>query len=280
MTNELVVQDNNDGFLVTNTLAEALQVAEIIAKSSFCPKQFLDKPGDILVCMQMGKEVGLKPMQALQNIAVINGRPSLWGDAMLAVCRQARNFEYINETFDDSTMTATCRAKRHNEPEVISTFSQADAKAANLWGKQGPWSQYPRRMLAMRARGFCLRDAFADTLRGIISAEEAGDYQVKQASSPRGTLFDIKASAAPKQIEEKEPELISPEELELLETKMFEAGSDVVGVCNAMKIASLDFVPKHKLAKMLERLEEKIKAKAIPDNTVADFFADEQKELK
>jgi hypothetical protein len=53
----------------------------------------------------------------------------------------------------------------------------ADAKAAGLWAKGGPWTQYPKRMLAMRARGFALRNAFADVLRGLVTAEEAGDYQ-------------------------------------------------------------------------------------------------------
>ena len=74
-------------------------------------------------------------------------------------------------------MVATCSAQRRGYPAPItSTFSVADAKAAGLWGKQGPWSQYPKRMLAMRARGFALRNAFADVLRGLVTAEEAQDY--------------------------------------------------------------------------------------------------------
>ena len=52
----------------------------------------------------------------------------------------------------------------------------ADAKRAGLAGKSGPWTQYPRRMLQMRARGFALRDAFPDLLRGLVTAEEAMDY--------------------------------------------------------------------------------------------------------
>jgi hypothetical protein len=61
----------------------------------------------------------------------------------------------------------------------------ADAKRARLAGKTGPWSQYPERMLALRARGFALRNAFADALRGLITAEEAQDYpQTVVASEP------------------------------------------------------------------------------------------------
>ena len=51
----------------------------------------------------------------------------------------------------------------------------ADAKRAGLWGKSGPWTQYPDRMLLFRARGFALRDAFGDYLRGLRTVEEQGD---------------------------------------------------------------------------------------------------------
>ena len=49
---------------------------------------------------------------------------------------------------------------------------------AGLWAKSGPWTQYPKRMMQMRARGFALRDKFADALGGLITVEEAQDYQV------------------------------------------------------------------------------------------------------
>ena len=74
-------------------------------------------------------------------------------------------------------MVATCEAKRRGDAEpVVSRFSMADAKRAGLAGKTGPWTQYPKRMLQMRARGFALRDAFPDLLRGFVTAEEAQDY--------------------------------------------------------------------------------------------------------
>jgi hypothetical protein len=50
-----------------------------------------------------------------------------------------------------------------------------DAKAAGLQGKQGPWTQYPKRMRQMRARAFALRDVFPDVLRGLPVAEEVMD---------------------------------------------------------------------------------------------------------
>ncbi len=167
------------------TFQEAREFAAIIAGSDLAPKDYKGKPDNVLVAMQMGAEVGLNPMQAIQNIAVINGRPSIWGDAMLAICQSSPECEYIVETFDDSTMTATCRAKRRGNPENVETFSQKDAATGGLWGKGGPWTQYPKRMLGQRARGFCLRGVFADALRGLHHAEEVRDYAIKDITPER-----------------------------------------------------------------------------------------------
>mgnify|MGYP003334515089 FL=1 len=89
---------------------------------------------------------------------------------------------------------ATCTAKRRGEPEVTATFSVADAKRAQLWGKQGPWTQYPQRMLAMRARSFALRNLYADILRGMRSAEELADAPTEQ---PAVTVEPVAIEQAP-----------------------------------------------------------------------------------
>ena len=109
----------------------------------------------------------------MQNIAVINGRPSIWGDAMLALVKGSGLLEYIAETPTDTHCTV--KIKRVNEPETTRSFSLEDAKKAGLLGKAGPWTQYPKRMMQMRARSWALRDAFPDVLKGIYSAEEARD---------------------------------------------------------------------------------------------------------
>jgi hypothetical protein len=152
---------------------EAWRLADILADSELVPKDFRGKPGNCLVAIQWGAEVGLGALQSVQNIAVINGRPAMWGDALIALARASPLCEFIIET-DDGT-TASCRVKRRGEPEQVRTFSVDDAKGAGLHGKQGPWQQYPKRMRQMRARAFALRDVFPDVLKGIPMAEETMD---------------------------------------------------------------------------------------------------------
>jgi len=87
--------------------------------------------------------------------------------------------EDVQEYFENEgtpNPVAVCVAQRKGRKPVIAKFSVEDAKRAGLWGKQGPWTAYPKRMMQMRARGFALRDAFPDVLKGLITAEEAHDY--------------------------------------------------------------------------------------------------------
>ena len=169
---------NQRGFAPA-TLTEAVTFSEMLSSSNMVPKAYQGKPQDILVCVQWGMEMGLAPMQALQNIAVINGKPSVYGDAMMALVQASPVCEDVEEFFENEgtpNPVAVCVAKRRGRKPVIAKFSVEDAKRAGLWGKQGPWSAYPKRMMQMRARGFALRDAFPDVLKGLISAEEAQDY--------------------------------------------------------------------------------------------------------
>ena len=175
-----------------STFNELAQFANMAAKSAMVPPTFRGKPEDIMLAVQMGSEVGLSPMQALQNIAVINNRPSLWGDAMLGLCRNSPRCEDVAERMEGEgdKMAAFCVVKRKGATAVVSRFSVDDAKKAGLWGKAGPWTQYPARMLQMRARGFALRDAFPDVLRGLISAEEAADTPTDAAAPYAGTTIE------------------------------------------------------------------------------------------
>ena len=175
------------------TWAEATQLAQDISKSELVPESFRGKPNQILCAIQYGAEVGLSPFQALQSVKIIKGNASLSGDAMLALVSARPECEGVDETVTGKgdARQAKCEIRRRGwKKPVVCTFSVADAKQANLWGKRGPWTEYPDRMLQMRARGFAIRNAFQDALKGFISTEEAQDYQV-QNSAPAAEAVAI-----------------------------------------------------------------------------------------
>lgn len=170
--------------LSPQTFEQALTFSNYLAESDLVPKDFKGKPGNCLIAMQWGSELGLKPLQSLQNLAVINGRPALWGDAVIALVMASPVCEYVTE--DDDGETAYCRVKRKGAPEQVRSFSMEDARKAGLSGKQGPWTQYPKRMRQMRARAFALRDVFPDVLRGMPIAEELQDMATATPAAVQG----------------------------------------------------------------------------------------------
>lgn len=178
MTNELTTSDSKTGAVVSLTpknLTEAIALANVMAKSNIVPKEMQGKPENVLISIGMGAEVGMNPFQAVQSIMVVNGRPTIWGDGALGLVRASGLLAKIEEKMEGDT--AVCVIQRKGESEASYRFSVADATKAKLINKPGPWQDYPKRMLQMRARSWALRDKFADVLRGLGVREEVDDYQ-------------------------------------------------------------------------------------------------------
>lgn len=167
--------------LTPQNFDQAMRLADYLAGSEMVPKGYRGRPGDCLIAMQWGLEVGLKPLQALQSIAAINGKPSLYGDAGKALL--ISHGCIIDEDDTDvvrKLQRARCKITRPGRPPVERTFSMADAETAGLTRKDGPWKQYPYRQLTWRAFWFAARDAAADILRGMAGAEEMMDYAPRE----------------------------------------------------------------------------------------------------
>lgn len=178
------------GFINPTNYQEAYQFSEMLAKSNLVPPNFKNKPEEILIAMQMGSELGLKPLQSLQSIAVIGNKPTIWGDSLVAICQGSGLLQDIIEEVTDDYATVTV-IRTGQEPHSV-TFSMADAEKAGLANKAGPWKQYPKRMMKNRARAFALRDKFADVLSGFGITEEEKD-RVLDVTPSRSTH---KASAS------------------------------------------------------------------------------------
>lgn len=172
-----IMAGNSVMAIVPNSAEDVFRLAQLIYNSRLAPKGY-DTPEAVTIGILKGLELGLKPIQALGTIAVINGRPSIWGDGALGLVRSSGLCDYVTETLEGEgeNRVAICEVMRRGEPKpIIRKFSVDDARKAGLWGKGGPWSQYPNRMLQMRARSIAIRDGFADVLQGLMLAEEARD---------------------------------------------------------------------------------------------------------
>lgn len=288
MSNE--IQQTNNYFLPTS-FDQAERFAEKIASSAICPTAFKGKPGDVFVAMQMGAEVGLSPMAAIQNIAVINGRPSLYGDALLGVIRAHKHCQGVREWMDGSiennNAIAYCAITRKGQQEEVRSFSMVQAKKAGLLNKAGVWSQYPERMLQMRARGFCARDVFADALRGLHCAEEVQDYIDVQAEAvnipnmkiiegqPLSQSFIVDANTLETWLEGIE----SANDWDSLKLIYNNAKKDVKGDKDASNRISKatkdrqDFLRKEKEQVEVKQIEQKTESQKEPESDHSEFLA-------
>lgn len=166
---------------------------DAVARSGLAPKS-LDTPAKIAVAVQTGMEAGLSPMAALRSVVVIGNLPSWKGEAALALIRQSGAVIGVSVRGEGDKREAVVRFQRAGmEAAEEVTFTVTDAKRAGLWGKQGPWSQYPDDMLTWRAVARASKRYFSDVLMGLAIAEEVQDYpaaavQVKDVTPPAEPL--------------------------------------------------------------------------------------------
>lgn len=214
--------------IVPQTFEDAYRIAKAVCQAGMAPKG-VDTAEKVTIAIMHGLEVGFPPMMALQSIAVINGRPTIWGDGALALVRSSGICEYVKEWEEDEI--AYCEVRRKGEKEAVTrSFSQEDARAAGLAGKDGPWRTYPRRMRQMRARAWAIRDTFADVLKGLSIREEVEDFvevnaapaipaEISGAKAPPQKVIEHKPAATMEKVETKEtvPAEVMPPAIALTE---------------------------------------------------------------
>jgi hypothetical protein len=199
-TTQLAKNKAGADMYLPSTKSEAFKLAESFCKSAFCPAAYRGKPADVYLAMAYGSQIGLNPLLAVQNIAVVNGKPTVYGDALTAIAQGHQETESYEDGYKEDG-TAYCKVIRKGRT-IYREFSVEMAKRAGLWGKN-TWAQYPERMLLWRARGWAIRDAFADVLMGLWSVEEAvdGDISIHDRDvTPEGNSAAPQASHAPESL--------------------------------------------------------------------------------
>ena len=183
------VPQNKLADMVPKSIPELETLSKVLVRAAdMVPKEYKGKPWEVLFTgMLHGLELGLYPLQALQCVMVVNGKPSIYGDAALALVLGSGKMTDWDETFVANYVNPETKQAEGNayvvsyqrvgkKSPIVQKFSVLDATVAKLWKKEGPWTNYPHRMLQMRSRGFGLRDGFADVLKGLILVEEARDF--------------------------------------------------------------------------------------------------------
>jgi hypothetical protein len=189
-------------------LSEAMVLAERLAHSGLIPTPLRGKPDDVLVVMLTGHELELSPMQALRSIHVIEGKPVLSAELIVALCKRSASCIYFSLT-ESTDERATWTTQRRGEEPIALTFTIAQAKAANLAGKHN-WKAYPAAMLRARAAASLARAVYQDLILGVAHDDEAEEIQASAArqfsppprpsAPPRGKVIDVEPAATEEQL--------------------------------------------------------------------------------
>lgn len=182
------------------------RLAQAVAAAPDMRPKSMDTPEKCMVAMAYGMELGLAPMQAVNAVAVVNGKPSVYGETLIAVANASGLIKDVKEHFDGKgdDLTAYCHITRKDGRVTVGSFSVDDAKEAGLWSPEetvrrknyktgefydakndSPWRRYPKRMLMWRARGFAYRDGVPEALRGLWFREEANDIPPMRDVTPQ-----------------------------------------------------------------------------------------------
>lgn len=265
MGNEVSVTTAN---LMPQTFGEKYKMAQVLSQSGLIP-QGLNTPEKVCVALQWGHELGLSPMVAVNNVAVINGKPTLSADIMCAVVKRSPEYGGI-EWIKNSDTEAECKITRilpnGKTESIVSRFTMEDATKAGLAGRD-VWRKYPRRMLKHRCLSYGLKDMFPDFLAGLYTPEEMESITPEQPAERNVTPQPNAYVSEPVQQKENVSESVVECELvddrQQLKTILTKYESELNGVPYDLSFEALAGNDPNKISEMLGRCKTYLGKKGI-----------------
>ena len=215
--------------IMPSDFGELTRFADLVFKSHLSPKGF-DTVEKVAIGILTNMELGRPIITGMQDLAIINGRCGIYGDASLAMVTASglmdEGYPKSEETgtpyTDDWKFTFT--VKRIGRPEETGVWTWIDSKRAGFDNPKqrdgkpdiySPWKRFTRRMMQWKSRNFVMRDNFGDVLKGMKTVEDLHDldaipltkglsdtYSAEPAASDLTAA--IKEKVSKKNVDEKE----------------------------------------------------------------------------
>lgn len=147
---------------------ECREAAEILARTSFVPKDMMGKPAEIATAMLKGWELGLDPLDALASIYVVHGRVGFYAEFMRRRMIQAGHVFRVVESTDNRCVVEGTRADNGETHRAAFTAEQAKRAKIDI-------QAYPAEKLVARATSRLVKQAFPDVLSGSLIVEDLLD---------------------------------------------------------------------------------------------------------
>lgn len=204
---EIVVREREHPLPAASSLPNPIEweatmaVARQIANTAFVPTAYRGQPESVVAAILFGREIGIGPMRALQKIHMVDGKPSLAADEMLAQMRRNGLVIVDSESTRERAWIKARRTDTGEEAEVEWTIEEARQIPARersvniMLAEKGTWQAYPADMLWARCVGRLARRLGSDLVGGVVySAEEMQDWDRDDDTGSYGTGSGYSAS--------------------------------------------------------------------------------------
>lgn len=170
-----------------NSFNAAMKIAQTLAKSKMVPSSLQGKQDDVFAILVMGAEIGIKPMQALNSINVIQGKPCISPQLMMAMIRGKLPGCVIDIKQNQDTKSVTCKTARSREEFQDGLYYEAvwDMDRATRMGLalKDNYQKQAKTMLTWRAVAEACRITFPDIIMGLYVPEEFEDFDGKRVQT-------------------------------------------------------------------------------------------------
>lgn len=225
-TSALVAQENLNVFGSIQSFEDAQRMAKVFVNSSLVPQQFKGDLGSCLIALNMANRMKADPLQVMQNIYIVHGKPSFSSSYLIACFNQCGRYSAIRYKFEGERGTDTwgCKAvaTELSTGEILEgvTVTMAMAKAEGWYNKAGSkWKTMPELMMRYRAATFLIRSVAPEIALGFTTTEEVLDITDRAVEVTPTTLADLAKQSM--EIEEVEP-VAEPEPEQQQPTTLFE----------------------------------------------------------
>lgn len=244
-------------------LDQQINYAKAMAVSNLLPVAYQNHPENVLVALEQGRALGIAPIQAMNQINVIKGKPALSADLIAALVRRAGH--RLRVEGDDTYAQAT--VIRADDPDYIPKPVRWDmerAKRAGLLGNPS-WQKYPAAMLRARAISEAARAWANDALYGFIyTPEELDNNWVPDSDPDTGEPVHNAPAPVPVQSQAPQPHPTAPKPDLLNQAQIdgIQGGFADLGLTAVKAAEGIRYYTKGRTSKLYEMTVEEGKALA------------------
>lgn len=173
-------------FGTSDNFIMAMQMAKALASSTIVPQAFQKNEANCLIAIEQAQRLRVSPMMVMQNLHVIQGRPSWSSKFLIAAINNSGKFDMelqFEETQDKDGKPFSCTAwTTKNGRKVNGMTVDMDIAKEEGWLSKNcsKWKTMPQLMLRYRAASFFSSLNCPELTMGLYTREEMQDDDFKE----------------------------------------------------------------------------------------------------